>query len=140
MISSEILQIHNVAAKVLDNNSASHLVRKMWRDNWFQETMGKLGSCDFIFADPDNGLCLDKDFKTCNKKHWKRLPLSEANMLSNGRTAVFYHHNTRRKGGHDKEILYWLGQLNGASFAIKFSAYSVRTFFVINASHEMKKM
>ena len=71
--------------------------RRLWRQEWFDRVMKKLSDCDIIFADPDNGLCEDNIFSLARRKDWKRLPLQEAYALSRGRTAIFYHHNTRRK-------------------------------------------
>ncbi len=39
----------------------------------------------------------------------------------------------RSKGRHAAEIEYWSRQLGACSFAIRFGAYSARTFFVLNA-------
>ena len=139
VIANSIFKTEQVASELLNHESTSHFAREAWRKTWFKRTLDSLVSCNMVFADPDNGLCLDENFKTCNKKQWKRLPLSEANALSKGRTAVFYHHNSRRKGGHDKENAYWLGQLDGAKFAIKYNAFSSRTFFVVNPSEEMER-
>ncbi|NIZ63253.1 hypothetical protein DL239_20000 [Sedimentitalea sp. CY04] len=47
--------------------------------------------------------------------------------------AIIYHHNSRFKGGHAAENLYWSEQLETCSFAVRFRAYSARTFFVLNA-------
>lgn len=139
VIQDKVLTTDCVSGNLLINHSSSFKVREQWRKAWFSELISELEPCDFIFADPDNGLCLDENFKACNQKQWKRLPLSEANTLANGRPAVFYHHNTRRKGGHEAEISYWLNQLDNASFAIRFRAYSVRTFFVVGATDNMRK-
>lgn len=106
--------------------------RAVWRSDWFTRVEEEIEGCDIIFADPDNGFCEDEKFKPATKKNWKRLPLSEAKALSSGRTSIFYHHNTRRRGGHELENEYWLTQLGMNAFAVKVSAGSARTFFVVN--------
>ena len=87
-----------------------------------------------MFADPDNGLCEDDNFSYGRVASWKRLPLSEARALAEGRTAVLYHHNTRRKGGHALEIDYWVERLGEATRALRWRAFSNRTFFIVNPS------
>jgi len=57
-----------------------------------------------IFIDPDNGLCQNERFSHGAPKDWKRLPLSEAMCLAQGRMAIIYHHNSRFKGGTQQKI------------------------------------
>ena len=113
--------------------------RASWRSNWFSRTEKALDDCEIVFADPDNGFCLDEDFKPGKRLSWKRLPVAEVHTLSAGRTAVFYHHNTRRAGGHDLENEYWLDQLGLDSFAVKASVGSARSFFVVNTKKEHRE-
>lgn len=56
--------------------------------------------------------------------------------LAQGRMAIIYHHNSRFKGGHTAENIFWAKQLETCSFAVRFRAYSARTFFVINADQK----
>mgnify|MGYP001030819481 CR=1 FL=1 len=107
--------------------------RARWRKRWFERVQIALKNCDIVFADPDNGLCQNCRFSHATPKNWKRLPLDEAVCLAQGRMAIFYHHNSRFKGGHSAENLFWFQQLKNCSFAVRFRAYSARTFFVMNA-------
>lgn len=109
--------------------------RAQRRADWLQQTKGALSGCDVVFADPDNGLCHDRDFTPEMRDYWKRIPLGEALDLAGGRPAVIYHHNSRFKGGHPAEIKHWLGlgHLPKGSYAWWCRSYSPRTFFVINA-------
>lgn len=107
-----------------------------WRRTWFNRVSLTLASCDLVFADPDNGLCADEKFRWGSCREWKRMPLSEARSLANGRTAVIYHHNTRRPGGHAQEIEHWLQQFGAGAFALYWRTISNRTFFVVNATNE----
>ena len=89
----------------------NHSTRATNRANWFENVLLDLNRCDVVFADPDNGLCEEHKYSMSAKSSWKQIPLSEAQTLATGRTAIIYHHNTRRAGGHAKEIQYWLGML-----------------------------
>lgn len=112
--------------------------RAHWRKRWFKYLLGTLDGCNIVFADPDNGLCEDEKFRYGTVKYWKRLPLSEARSLAEGgRTVVVYHHNTRRKGGHEDEIAYWIERLGELTVAVRSSAWVPRTFFVVNPSGKM---
>lgn len=104
-----------------------------WRTGWLRQVNDALFGCDIVFADPDNGLCHDKDLIPEMRDYWKRIPLSEALELAGGRPAVIYHHNSRFKGGHRAEIGHWLDHFPKGSYAWWCRSYSPRTFFVINA-------
>lgn len=123
----------------LDPNGLAPNGRRDWRAEWFTRVLEDLKDCDIVFADPDNGLCLDEKFKSGVAKYWKRIPLSESQKLADGRTAIIYHHNSYFKGGHDAEIDYWAPLLGKDTLAMKYSAYSARTFFVLNADREIEK-
>ncbi|MYC34728.1 MAG: hypothetical protein F4X64_16315 [Chloroflexi bacterium] len=113
--------------------------RRKWRADWFNDVVTKLQGCKIIFTDPDNGLCLDKRYRPSRAKYWKRLPLAEALNLSTGRTAVLYHHNTRRPGGHRKEIRYWMKKLPHCVGAFYCNTDGFRTFFVISDDDVIKR-
>ena len=83
-----------------------------------------------MFADPDNGLCEDADFRPGRKSDWKRLPVCEARQLAEGRPAVLYHHNTRRK--HRKEIEDWMQRIPKCRAEVYWRRWSNRTFFIVN--------
>lgn len=103
-----------------------------WRTEWFERVTDHLADCELVFADPDNGLCLDERFRPTRREDWKRLPISEVLTLSEGRPAILYHHNTRRKGGHQEEIQYWMDRIPGCSYAFYWLRISPRTFFIVN--------
>ena len=92
------------AGEELGATSRSWRERGLWRTAWFDRVLDALTDCDLVFADPDNGLCADGEFRGDKRKNHKRLPLREALALAGGRTAVIYHHNTRYRGGHKEEI------------------------------------
>jgi hypothetical protein len=63
----------------------------------------------------------------------------EAKALADGRCAVVYHHNTRRRGGHDAEVDYWLAQFGVHAIAVRATAYSPRTFFILNPTPKIEE-
>lgn len=113
--------------------------REHWRNRWFSRVKRQLAGCDLVFADPDNGLVPDDRFRPGRKETAKRIPLSEAMALAEGRTAVIYHHNTRRRGGHRNEILWWKDQLPEGTLAYYWRRVSNRTFFIINPDAEIRR-
>ena len=139
VVDSGVIDARSVAGEPLLCESPSFRHRDRWRKEWFDRTLHTLSDCSIVFivfADPDNGFCDDSKFRYSSRKYWKRLPVVEAIKLADRRTAIFYHHNTRMRGGHDYENQFWLARLPGATFAVKVRAYSVRTFFVLNATEE----
>ena len=108
--------------------------RPVWRRGWFTRVAKRLEDCDLVFVDPDNGLCANNKFNYSGEdRGWKRLPLGEALMLSENRTAVVYHHNSRFRGGVRAEIDHWMQQLQGCTHAFRCRRRGNRTFFVLNA-------
>ena len=114
--------------------------RSTWRRQWFEQVKRQLVSCDLVFADPDNGLFPDDRFKPIHKVSAKRIPLDEAVALAEGRAAIFYHHNTRTPGGHDKEIRYWMSQIPGCYYAYYWKRWSNRTFFIVNPDRKIEHL
>ena len=113
-------------------------IRGKRRAAWFSETLSDLHHCDLVFADPDNGLCEDQKYSMASKNFWKRMPLSEAHVLAAQRTAIIYHHNTRRAGGHAREIQYWIDQLGQQTLALYWRHLSNRTFFILRPTSEIR--
>ena len=122
-----------------DSSPGKYRQRCDWRSRWFERVQDALRDCDVVFADPDNGLCEDDKFRPGTMKCWKRLPLHEAKMLAEGRTAIIYHHNTRFPGGNRKEIEYWMKRLGSETLALYWRAWSNRTFFIVNSAPDMKE-
>lgn len=102
------------------------------RQAWFDRTLTALSGCELVFADPDNGLIDDISDRRRERKFGKQMPLAEALAFSHGRQAVIYHHNTRYRGGHELEIAAWQVRLGPRTIAIRASAFSCRTFFILN--------
>jgi len=121
------------SGRVLDHASERPRDRSEFRKAWFSSVLSDLAEADIVFADPDNGVREVEKYRFGRRRDWKSIPESEARELGTGRTAVIYHHNTRRRGGHEREIQYWMAKLE-ADFAVRMRAYSARTYFVLNAS------
>jgi hypothetical protein len=113
--------------------------RRAWRQDWFSNVLDQLSACDLVFANPDNGIIDDQDKRKGAAKFGKQMPLQEVQALASGRCAVIYHHNTRRKGGHDAEVDFWLEEFGLPGFAVRAARYSPRTFFVLNPDEEIRK-
>ena len=113
--------------------------REEWRRAWFELTRRQLADCDLVFADPDNGLVADARFRPTRRENAKRIPLAEAMALAEGRTAVIYHHNSRRPGGHVAEIQCWKDHLPPDTMAYYWRRVSNRTFFVVHPDDEVQR-
>ena len=105
---------------------------------WFEQMLSRLSACDLVFADPDNGLYADAKFKPERKENTKRIPVAEVKELAAGRTAIVYHHNGMRRGGHILEINDWMSHIPGCALAWYWRRWSNRTFFIINPDPELK--
>ena len=92
-----------------------------------------------VFADPDNGLVPNDRFRPASKESTKEIPIAEAITLAEGRTAVIYHHNSRRRGGHLAEIRWLKDQLTDGTMAYYWRRVSNRTFFIINADDKVRR-
>ena len=136
---SNLLPNSIFAGERLCSSLTSHSERREWRHRWFQCVLKQLSDCKVVFADPDNGLYPDEEFRPGTRKHWKKMPLQEAITLSKGRAAIFYHHNTRFKGGHKAEIKHWMRLLPGCEYAFYWRRWSNRTFFVVNPDPTIKQ-
>jgi hypothetical protein len=123
----------------LDCTAVTYIDRDRWRHDWFKHVLRNLAECDLVFADPDNGLVDDRPERRRRAVFCKQIPLNEATELAKDRTAVIYHHNTRRRGGHDEEIRWWIGQLGANSIAVRANAYTCRTFFIMNPDGEIRE-
>jgi hypothetical protein len=122
----------------LDLSSLPASQRRDWRKGWFGRVAEQLAYCDLVFADPDNGLVDDDDSRKGKANFGKQVPLAEAKDLARGRCAIIYHHNTRRPGGHDLEVDYWQREFGLPSLAVRATAYSPRTFFILNPDAEIE--
>ncbi|WP_071676042.1 hypothetical protein [Nioella nitratireducens] len=138
-ISSLLPVLHGAISsdEAVDSSRIPPRQRRDWRNAWFNHVLDHLSACDLVFADPDNGIIDDNDQRKGRAKFGKQIPLAEVQTLAHGRCAVIYHHNTRRRGGHDAEVNHWLGEIGMPGIAVRATAYSPRTFFVLNPDEEI---
>ncbi|SDD72768.1 hypothetical protein SAMN05421538_102294 [Paracoccus isoporae] len=131
-----ILNAQAFSGRLLEFDAGPVAGRPAWRETWFQGTMSDLADCDFVFADPDNGLCPADRFSPSRKENLRHIPLAEARCLAAGRTAMIYHHHGRvsRLG----EIEKWRTALGPETVAVYFGAWGSRSFFVVNADQQMR--
>ena len=112
--------------------------RERWRHQWLDRIERQLAGCDLVLADPDNGLVPNDHFRPARQVNAKRIPFAEAMALAEERTAVIYHHNSRRRGGHLEEIRWLKNQLPDGTMAYYWRRVSNRTFFIINPDDEIR--
>lgn len=132
-----ILDLTVSSDQPLDPTTTPPKDKPQWRREWFQDVLEDLQACDLIFADPDNGIVDDSTHRKTQVKFGKQIPLSEIRQLAEGRCAIIYHHNTRRRGGHDLEVDHWLSEIGLPSIAIRAKAFSPRTFFIVNPDNDL---
>ena len=125
--------------EVLDVSTIPLRARRSWRRAWFGRVLKDLSGCDLVFADPDNGIVDDSDRRKGFAKFGKQMPLDEVRAFAKDRCAIIYHHNTRRRGGHDAEVDHWLREISLPALAIRARAWSPRTFFVFNPDPEIEE-
>lgn len=134
---ASILRDAAFADEPLDVSNIPTRRRVDWRRRWFDDVVNRLADCAVVFADPDNGLQTNDSFRPTRAKSAKSTPECEALALAKGRPTILYHHNTRRKGGHRREIAYWQDRLPGPVYAYYWRRWSNRTFFLLNLDDEM---
>lgn len=127
------------AGEPLGQRAEPRSLRSSSRAAWFDRQIRSLDGCELVFADPDNGLTDDNPSRRSGLTFGKQLPLQEALALSEGRSAVIYHHNSRFKGGHDAEVEHWRRLLGIQTMAVRANAYSCRTFLILNPTAELAK-
>jgi len=81
---SNILKGASFSSELLQCSYTSAQKRALFRKNWFKGVLSKLHHCDIVFADPDNGLRLDKKFRHGSKKDWKSISENEVARLADG--------------------------------------------------------
>ena len=121
---------------------------KPWQDRakrrveWFGRALNMCAGCDLVFVDPDNGL--EPSWYAAGRANAaKSVSIIELQHLARpDRTVVAYHHQTRFRGGHLKEIASWSDRLRESGFssvsAIRAGSSSPRVYFLLNADHETR--
>lgn len=132
-----ILSAQAFSGRALEFDAGPVAGRPAWREAWFQGTLSDLADCDFVFADPDNGLYPDEQFSPSRKENLHRIPLAEARRLGAGRSAMIYHHHGRVS--KVEVIEKWRTALGPETMAVYFGAWGSRSFFVMNPNQQMRE-
>ena len=116
----------------------SQLERRNLRDNWLAGALKITGSCDLIFADPDNGL-ETKSVSKHNKRAPKYVFLDDLRLiLARGQGVIVYHH-IGRDGDATQQAKFRRAQiieeLGVYPFVLKWSRGSARFYFIIPAGN-----
>jgi hypothetical protein len=117
--------------------------RRQARHEWFARMKDSLMGADLVFVDPDNGL-EPAGYRRRSAKAGKSVLLSELGELARpGRCLIVYHHHSRRKGGHQCEIVHWVDRLRTTGFAtvdaLRARPYSPRVYFLLNAPADVRR-
>ena len=117
--------------------------RQQVRHEWFVRMKDSLTEADLLFVDPDNGL-EPAGYSHGSAKAGKSVLLSELHELARpGRWLIVYHHHSRRKGGHQCEIVYWAERLRATGFAtvdaLRARPHSPRVYFLLNAPPDVRR-
>ena len=105
--------------------------RQQVRHEWFVRMKDSLTEADLLFVDPDNGL-EPAGYSHGSAKAGKSVLLSELHELARpGRWLIVYHHHSRRKGGHQCEIVYWAERLRATGFATVDALRASRTLLAV---------
>jgi len=117
--------------------------RAVARAGWVKKAVRKIRNCDLVFLDPDNGLQPER-FRPASERALKSVSFADLSSFTRpGRTLIVYHHHTRRKGGHAAEIRYNADRLRTQGFervdALRANRYSPRSFFLLDATDEIRK-
>jgi hypothetical protein len=136
---AEVLPGARFCGEQLTSRDLPAAQRCVWRAGWFARVIAGLDGCTLVFADPDNGMVSDDPRRRRSKPFGKQIPLAEARHLAADRTAVIYHHNTRFPGGHDLEVAHWCAALGPGTIALRATAWSCRTFFVVNPTSAIRQ-
>jgi hypothetical protein len=117
--------------------------RRQARHEWFARMKDSLMGTDLVFVDPDNGL-EPAGYRPSSAKAGKSVLLSELHELARPqRCLVVYHHQSRRWGGHQCEIVYCAERLRASGFAtvdaLRATPYSPRVYFLLDASADVRR-
>ncbi len=114
------------------------------RDQWFKQACKAMKGCDLVFVDPDNGLHDPDNGLHKDKESDKHISLGEVKELMNKYCSLLiYHHQTRKEGGHKKEIECWQKKLAGKPkmkpLAIRAGKSSPRAFFLLTKDKNLQE-
>jgi hypothetical protein len=111
--------------------------RSQARSEWLEAALRRLEGTDLLFLDPDNGL-EPAGFRSMTRKSGKSIMISELHQFARpGRCAIVYHHQSRRRGGHQAEMQHFADRLRASGFttvdALRARPFSPRLYFLLDA-------
>ena len=115
---------------------ADRMARRNGRLEWLQNAATTVKDCNIIFLDPDNGLEIQSIPNLHQVKSGKYAYYSEVMELFKNKDACVIYHHMNMNSPHESQIKHRAHALkntivkNGSVFAIRFSPYSPRAFFV----------
>ena len=110
------------------------------RERWHAAALSRIGECDVIFVDPDNGLLVPSaDGTMKSNKYVAHQEL--ADYYKCGASVIYYQHKARRPDSfyveqHDR-LLHTSEYLGASGFGLKFMTTSLRYyFFILQPKHK----
>jgi len=111
------------------------------RQEWLSGMRARFKDCDVLFLDPDNGVA-PPGLKPTLQRAGKSVFAEDITALTqNDRPMIVYHHQTRRKGGHQIEICHIAEELRSGGFRVsgvlRAKPWSPRAFFILNGDEDL---
>lgn len=115
--------------------------RAQARYEWLHDAKLHLEQSDVVFCDPDNGLASEK-ITAAQSRAGKSVLLDDLQIFQkHGRALVLYHHQTRMKGGYEKEFPSLCKRLEAGGFrvngALRAKPWSARLFLLIDGDEQL---
>ena len=133
---SSILDFHLTYTRQTNAHKNS---RKTERLQWLNKAVSAVKNCDVVFLDPDNGLEINSIPNIHQIKSGKYSYYSEvADLFKNKKACIIYHH-MNMNNSHKSQIKQRSKELkekivkDGSVFAIRYSPYSPRAYFICAA-------
>ena len=76
------------------------------RDKWHRAALKKLGECDIVFLDPDNGLIVPSAEGTTRENKYV-LPSEIADYYMQGSSVIYYQHKARKPDSYYSCYLFY---------------------------------
>lgn len=113
------------------------------RQRWISDIKASFKNCDLIFLDPDNGLA-PEGLRPTWRHAGKSVFIEDLQGLAKaGRAMIVYHHQTRRRGGHEVELSHVASELRSGGFqasgVLRAKPWSPRAFFILDGDEALCK-
>jgi hypothetical protein len=110
--------------------------RRDKRMQWLQQATNSANECNIVFIDPDNGLEIQSIPNIHQINSGKYAYYSEVAELFKNKDACIIYHHMNMNNSHQEQIKFRTQELKdkivkeGSVFALRFSPYSPRAFFM----------